>query len=180
MLLLTASLLWAGNTEHDRVQRKLDAIDQHKVHKGAEIVFTQHEINAWAAVEAPKAVPEGLREPHIELGQNTATGSALVDFVKIEQSRGKSMNWLMAKLLAGEKPVSVEVELRSAKGQATVFLRSVKISGTVITGSVLDFLLKNLFLPLFPDARIDQPFELEDGIERIAIRPRAVLVKMKD
>ncbi|MGH9666812.1 MAG: hypothetical protein ACRD9L_20505, partial [Bryobacteraceae bacterium] len=173
--LLAASLLQAANTEHDRVQRRFDAIEQHKVRRGAELVFTQHEINAWAAVAAPKAVPQGLRQPHIQLGQGTATGFALVDFVKIQQSRGKTMNWFMTKLLSGEKPVSVTVEMQSAYGQATVFLRSVQISGTAITGSVLDFLVKTFFLPEYPDAQIDRPFELADGIERIGIQPHGVV-----
>lgn len=175
VFLLTA----AGITEHDRVQHRFDAIEEHKVPPGAKLTFTQRELNAWVAVEAPKAVPDGLREPHVELGEGTVTGSALIDFVKVEQSRGKTMNWLMAKLLAGEKPVRVTVDWKSEGGQATAVLKSVEISGTVITGSVLDFLVNNFFQPLFPDARIDQPFPLADGIDRIDIRPRAALVKMK-
>ena len=172
-------VLAAGNPDHDRVERKLTAIEEHRVPRGSVVTFTAREINAWVAVEAPKAVPEGLRQPHVELGEGTATGSALVDFQKMQQAKGQNMSWLMNKLLQGERPVSVTVEIRSADGQATVFLRSVQISGLDVSGGVLEFLVKTFFMPLYPDARIDQPFELDYNIERMEVHPDRVLVKIK-
>jgi hypothetical protein len=74
--------------------------------------------------------------------------------------------------------VAVTVEVQSANGRCTVYLRKVEISGVSATGTVLDLLVKTFFLPLYPDAKIGEPFELGHRIEWIAIRPAAVYVKI--
>ena len=58
------------------------------------------------------------------------------------------MGWFMAKLLSGERPVRVDVRIRSSHGQAVVDLDRVEISGMAISGSALDYLIRN-FLWLY-------------------------------
>jgi hypothetical protein len=60
-----------------------------------------------------------------------------------------------------------------------VHLVRVEISGIAASGVVLDLLVSTFFRPLFPDAKIDQPFELGDNIDRIDIRPSGVRVSIK-
>ena len=55
----------------------------------------------------------------------------------------------------------------------------VEISGIAVTGAALDFLVNQFFLQLFPDAKVNQPFELHDNIERIDIQPDGVRVTMR-
>ena len=49
----------------------------------------------------------------------------------------------------------------------------------VFLGAVLDFLVSTFFQPLFPDAKIDQPFELGSNIDRIDIQPTGVRVTIR-
>ena len=44
---------------------------------------------------------------------------------------------------------------------------------------MLDLLMKQVFQPLFPDAHINQPFELQDDIDRIDVHPDGVRVTMR-
>jgi len=73
----------------------------------------------------------------------------------------------------------VSVQLESARGRATAKLTRLEISGIAVTGAPLDFLVNQFFLKLFPDAKVNQPFDLRDNIDRIELRPDGVRVTIK-
>lgn len=161
------------------VSRKLDLIQSGRARPGSAVRFTQAELNAWVRVKAPMVVPDGFRQPRLVLGNGEATASALIDFLKVRDATGLATNWLVAKLIQGEKPVTVRASIRSSHGRATVHLESVQIGDLDVSGATLDFLVRNFFLPLYPDAKIDEPFELADNVERIEVTPAAALVYIK-
>jgi hypothetical protein len=161
------------------MQRKLDMIQSGKAPRGAVFVFTLPELNAWARYRVPLEVPQGVREPKVELGDDAATASALVDLLKVREGQGASTNWLIAKLIEGEKPIRAAAQIQSSNGYCTVHLERVDIGGVVVGGSTLDILIRTFFLPLYPDAKIDQPFELADRVDRIRVSPAEVRVYMK-
>jgi hypothetical protein len=173
-----APVLLAADPIFERAWNKLDSIDSGRARPGSVIVITQAEWNAWAQVRVPQLV-EGIRNPRIELGTGTATGSAIVDFLKMRQSEGVATNPVLAKLIDGERPLKVSVRLDSGAGRCTVHLMRVEISGIAASGVVLDLLVSTFFQPVFPDAKIDQPFELGDNIERISVLPSGVRVSIK-
>lgn len=160
-------------------QKKFDQIAAGKLRPGTVVVFTQAELNAWARMKVPETIPQGLRNPQIELGSGEATGSALVDFLKMRNGQGKDTGWLMSKLIEGERPLKVWIRLTSSGGRATVFLTQVDLSDATLSGRTLDFLIDNFFRPLYPDARIGEPFDLDYSIERIEIQPTGVRVFIK-
>ncbi len=153
------------------VRYKLDVIESGKARPGAVFTFTQDELNAFARSTLITVVPEGVRQPHVEIGAGTATGTAIVDFLKIRHAQGEQTPWLIAKLIEGEKYVKVSAGIQSAHGKATVYLQRVEISGLVVSGPTLDFLIRNFFMPLYPDAKINQPFDLADRIDRLEAAP---------
>jgi hypothetical protein len=163
--------LWAADGDYLSARRKLDLIEQERARPGTRVVLTSRELNAYARHEVSQSAPDGVREPRIELGPNSATATALVDFAKVQRAQGDSPGWLMSQMLEGERPVKVTARLQSARGQATVQIDQVEISGMNIQGAVLDFLLRNYVLPMFPDARIGQPFALAHHIDHIEVQP---------
>ena len=159
-------------------QRKLDIIQSGKAKPGAVFIFTVSELNAWARYKLPDIVPEGVRNTRLELSNGTATAYALVNFLKVRHGQGLDTNWLISKLIDGEKPVKVNVRIESARGRATVYLQRVEISGLAISGSTLDFFIDNFFKPLYPESKIGEPFELADNVDHIEVHPadaRAVI-----
>ncbi len=150
---------------------KLDLLERGHATPGSTVTFTVREINAYAAAELPEYVPRGLRNPHVELGNGSITGTAIVDFVKLRQAAGQSTNWFLAKLIEGEEPVRIVTSVQSANGEATVYLRRVEIAGIAVSGSALDFLVDTFVMPVFPDARVNRPFPLVGNIERVEVRP---------
>ena len=184
VILAALSLAFAASPKPDRaalaVQRKIDAIESGKAQAGSAITFSVAELNAWGRYKAAMIVPDGLRQPKLELGHGTATAYALVDFVKVRQGQGQNTNWLIAKLIEGEKPVKAIARIESAGGRATVHLERVEIGGLAVSGSTLDIMIRTFFLPFYPNAKIDEPFDLADGLERIevsAAQARAIMKK---
>ena len=179
MALAAAFSLAAFDPLADAVTRKIDLLENGAAKPGSVFVFTSSELNAWVRAKAPSVVAQGFRNPRLDLGSGSATGYALVDFLKIRSASGLETNWLLAKLIEGEKPVNATAEIRSSNGQLTVHLKRVEIGGIAVTGSALDFLIRNFFLPLYPNAKIDQPVALADRVDRIQVTPDAARVYIK-
>lgn len=158
------------------VTSKLNLIESGKMRPGSIVRFTEPELNAWVRAEAPTVVRQGFRQPQLVLGNGEATASALVDFLKVRDATGVRSNWLVAKLIQGEKLVTVRADIQSADGRATAHLLRVEVGGLTVKGEALDFLIRNFLLPFYPNAKIDQPFELADHVDHVAVTPAAVLV----
>lgn len=173
--LLVWALLPGGSlSDYQSANRKIALIENDEARPGTTVHLSLSELNAWIKEEVPAAVPEGVRNPNLELGYGTATGSALVDFLKLREAKGAGTNWLMARLLEGERPVRVTARIQSGNGRATVDVERVEISGLAISGSALDFLIENFLLSYYPEAKIGTPFELGHRIERLDVQPSGV------
>ena len=179
IVLATALTLPAADPLYESASRKLDLIQSGQAQRGATYIFTPAEVNAWVRVTVPQTIPQGIRDPRVALGEGQGTGFAWIDFARIREAKGESTNWMVSKLLEGERPVTVTVRLRSAGGRCTVYLTRLEISNAVANGALLDFLIKGFLLPLYPDAKINEPFDLGFNIERIEIHPSGVSVTMK-
>ena len=174
-------LLWllpldAADNQYLSAQRKFAEIESEKLPAGSRVFVTSSELNAWSRVEAQTVVKQGLRDPRIGLGSGTASGFALVDFLKLKEAGGSRPSRLMAWLLEGERPVQVTVRIRSGTGEATVDVERVEVSGVAIRGAALEFLISNSLLPYYPKAKIGEPFELRHRIDRLEIQPSGVSV----
>ena len=179
LLVLAAILpLRAADPVFERASNKLDRIESGHSRPGSVIIFTPAELNAWAKKRVPEMY-EGVRDPSLQLSVGTATGSALIDFLKMRQAEGLATNSLIAKLIDGERPLKVSIRLESGGGRATAHLTRLEISGIAVTGAALDFLVNQFLLPLFRDAKINQPFDLRDNMERIELRPDGVRITMR-
>jgi hypothetical protein len=177
MAVFSAVAAGAGQV-YESAKYKIDLIEEDRAAPSSRIWLSLAELNAYAGIEAPKVVPQGLRNPRLELGQGSATGSALVDFLKVRELGGPPPSRLIMWFLAGERPVRVTATIESGRGRATVTVRQVTVSGMTAGGTVLDFLIANFFLPFYPQAKIGQPFDLEHGVERLELSPAGVWVFM--
>ena len=171
--------LAAGDPRAASCRKKIDEIESGRAKANGVYLFTAVEINAYAREELPQVVPKGLRNPSLELAANRAIGSALMDFLQMQHAQGVKMNWLMEKLLDGERPVRAVIESQTKDGQAIIYLRRLEISGVAASGTVLDFLIRNFFRPLYPNAHINEWFEMGHNINHVDVRPDAVRVYIK-
>jgi hypothetical protein len=178
--LLAVGTVAATRTDYLNVKRKFQAIEMQQTPPGSRIPISSQELNAYVETELPEVAPAGIRKPHVVLhGSNTATGSALVDFVKLRSAQGKPPNWLMRKLLEGEREVKVTTRISSGNGTATVNLQRVEIGGIPIEGATLDFIIRNYVVPNYPSAKIGRPFGLYRTVDRIEVAEGVAYVVLK-
>jgi hypothetical protein len=171
-----AAGLAAPLDNYTSAQQKLARIESDQLPAGSRIELSPAELNAYVTNEAPK-VTDGVRNPRLELlSDGLARGTALIDFARVQRSQGHPPGWLLAKLLEGERPVTVNVRIRSSRGQATVDVQRVEISGMVMEGAALDFLIQHFLLGLYPNAVVGRPFTIGHRLERLDVRPRGVTV----
>jgi len=172
-------LLYSSRADYSSVQKKLDLIEHDRLKPGSRVTLSQRELNAYVEQQVPQIAPQGVRDPRIELGAGMATGSAVVDFVRLRGAQGKPPGWLMRQLLQGEHPVTVTAQLQSGGGRATINVQRVEVSGMVIEGRMLEYLIQNYLLPYYPEAKVGEPFELSHRIDRIDVQPARVEVIIK-
>jgi hypothetical protein len=178
--LIVVSTFAATRTDYLSVKRKFQSIETRQAKPGSRVAISSQEINAYVETELPQVAPAGIRQPHVVLhGENTATGSALVDFVKLRSAKGQKTNWFMRKLLEGEREVKVTTRVDSANGQATVNIQRVEVGGIPIQGAALDFLISNYLMPNYPEAKIGQPFALHRSVDHIEVAKGVAYVVLK-
>jgi hypothetical protein len=177
---LTGVVALASRTEYTSVKRKFTLIEKYQVKPGTRVPFPASELNAYVQAEIPKVAPQGIRNPHLELpGGNVAVGTALINFVKVQNAQGNAPGWFARKLLDGEHNVVVTARLESGNGMATVDLKRVEIDGITVQGAALDFLIQNYLLPNYPDAKVGKPFALDYRMDRFEVNPGIAYVVMK-
>jgi hypothetical protein len=159
------------------VSRKLDLIESGRLRSGSRVDFAPGELNAWLAEEARRYLPGAVSNIRVDLGRNSARGSADVDFVKLRQATtGESAGWIFRNLFSGQRPIMVQAHFVSAHGSARVDVDSVRISGVPIEGRALDFLIRNYVRPTFPDIRLSEWFQLADRVDHFATTPSGATV----
>jgi hypothetical protein len=97
----------------------------------------------------------------------------------VRHANGIETNWLIAQLIQGEKLVKARASIQSAHGRATVHVVRVEVGGLAVTGAALDFLVQNFFLPFYPEAKIDEPFDLAGNVDRIEVTPAEARVYIR-
>jgi hypothetical protein len=174
LALLAGPLLPSVSTDYQAAARKLSLIQHDRLRPGARVALTPQELTAYAREQAAEAASGAVRNPKLQLGAGTATATALIDFAKLRRAQGKPPGWIMAHLLEGARPVTVNARIRSSGGTATVDVQFVEISGVTIQGRMLDFLIHNYLAAAYPAAKLGQPFALGHRIERLDVKPAAV------
>lgn len=171
LALLSLPLLPA-TSRYDRLpaKQKIQMIETGKMPAGTQVTFNEKELNAYVRVRAVEVVPEGLRDPRVEIADNRATGYATVNLAKMRHAQGQNMGRLMNWLLDGERPMKVTGRLNSSNGVGRVDLERVEIGGNVIEGRALDLLIRTFVTPLYPQAKVAQDFELGYRMDRIELR----------
>jgi len=170
----------ASRSDYLSVMRKFSTIEHYRSKPGSRVPISSRELNAYIATELPQVAPDGIRDPSVELhGGNIATGRAKINFVRIQHARGKASNWLMGTLLNGEHDVAVTARVDSANGIATVHLQLVEVSCVPLEGAALDFVIQHYLLPNYPNARIDQPFQLHYKMDHFEVQPGIAYVVMQ-
>jgi hypothetical protein len=171
-LLCALALFVSAATVTESANRKFASIESSRLPAGTRVDLSIHELNAWANQKAHIYAPGGARNLRLELRDGEATGYALIDFVKLRQATsGEEPGWFMRNMFSGERPVMVKARFQSRNRRARVDVLRVEVSGVPIQGSALDFLIRNWLRPTFPNAHVNEWFNLGLRIDRFTVKP---------
>lgn len=140
---------------------------------------SEDEVNSWFAYRATPMLPRGLANPSLRLvGQGKVEGSVTVDLDAIGRARANGQTLDPWRLLGGQATVHVGGVLRSAGGTARFFLDQADLGGVPVPRLVIQELVAYYSRsPERPDGvRLDDPFTLPAGIDRIEIGPAQATV----
>lgn len=167
--LLLAILLLVAGDDFSSIQRKMDDIVKEHTKPGDRIYMSLREMNAYLYAQAQAIAPKAVRNTKVELRDEGGTASAMVNFLELNKARGGQSNWMMEKLLEGDRPVKVSVKVLTNRGKVRVDIERVEIGGAAIAGAPLDWLIQNYVVPQFPHAKVDQWFTLEHHMDHFEI-----------
>ncbi|MBI3210386.1 MAG: hypothetical protein HYZ37_15985 [Candidatus Solibacter usitatus] len=178
-MLLATLLMTAWAADIPTAQQKIDLIQEGKIPRGSQVTFPERELNVYVQAKSKELFAAGVREPRIEVLEGRAVGTALINFVELRHAQAQDLNWILRKLLEGERTVKAEAKIVSANGKARVDLERVEINGSGIQGRALDLLLRAFVLPLYPNAKVGEEFELGYEMESLRLHRGMVRVSMK-
>ena len=176
--LLAAGLLLAAESPLQRAHRKLDRLENDLVPLGSKVTFTEVELNAFAREQAGIIAPGALRDIRLRVISGGAEARGMINLLKVRQATGKDSNWLIDKMLDGERPILVRTRIQSHGGRARVDVERLEISGIALEGRTLQIVIDRFLIPSFPDARLGRWFELGHEIERLDTFPGEAIVRM--
>src|ERR1700722_17146006 len=105
LVLLFAPVLTASDAYCRSALAKLQSLELGQVKPGSVVTFSVQEINSWAYYTIPGIVPEGIRNEKVTLTNDNGTAFALMDLLKMRHAQGKGTNWIMSRMIEGERPV---------------------------------------------------------------------------
>ncbi len=179
ILILAAAALTAQTSPLRSAHAKIARIEYDRAAPGSTTVLTESELTAYATEQAEIIAPGAIHQAALTLTPGRAQASASINFLRVQQAEGESPGWLLRQLLGGERPVTITVRIQSSGGRARVDVERVEVSGVLMEGSTLDFLLRQFVVPNFPDARVGEWFTLGHRIDRLDIRPGAAAVILR-
>jgi hypothetical protein len=174
--LFLALLLLLAADDFSSIQRKMDDIVKEHTKPGDRIHLSLREMNAYLYAQAQAIAPKAVHNTKVELGEGSGTASAMVNFLELNKARGAQSNWLMEKMLDGERFVKVSVHIQSEHGKGRVNVDRVEIGGAAISGAPLDYLIQNYVVPQFPTAKVDQWFTMDHHMDHFEIHQSGATV----
>ena len=171
---LAVSILKGALTDWQTAQRKAHLIELNRWPSSRRMNFTARELLALGMSEIDAAAPGAVTNPALQLQFNSATATAMADFDLLRKSRKPSSSttdWLLSRLITGQHPIAVTVQVSSANNQMTVHPTMVQISGMTLSGRTLHFAIENLVQPYFSTVVVDRPFRLSPHLSQVQITP---------
>lgn len=140
--------------------------------------FTEHEINAYLALDGPDVLPPGVAMPRVQLGDaGRVRARAIVDLDGVRRSRERSPFDPLA-YVTGAVEVVATGRLEGSGGQGVIRYESATVGGIAVPKTVAQELLR--FYTRTPERprgfAFDEPFALPAGVRAVSVERGAATV----
>ena len=178
-LIWTALLFLSGSlpsNDFASIQKKMDDIVKEHTRPGDRIFMSKGEFDAYLQAQVQAIAPKAIKYAKLDLGEGCGSASAMVDFLELNKARHGASNWMMDKILEGERYVKISVHVQTKAGKVRVDVDRVEVAGVAMQGAALDFLIQRYVIPQFPSAKVDQWFGLQHHMDHFDIHQSGATV----
>ncbi len=142
-------------------------------------VLLEEEINSYFKYRMGAKIPAGISQVRVQLRPQRPSATALVDFDRFKAASRRPIHPLLDTLLDGQHTVGVRGRFTSSNGSGVFHLEEVSIGSLALRGALLELLVRHFIQPRYPEAAINRPFALAEGIEQAVVEEGRVVIHQK-
>ena len=153
------------------LQQKIDAIkkaESNPNHKrgSSRMEISEAELESYLLISLKDDIPAQIDSADVQLGQDTVALDTQITF-----NSGATSNPVVDTLIGGTHNLFLKGKLVARDARGKFELQDVKVDGIPVPNVLIQTLFKKYVKPKYPDADLDEPFDLPWGMQEIKVQP---------
>lgn len=153
------------------LQQKIDAIknaENNPNHKrgSSRVEISEAELESYLLISLKDDIPAQIDSADVQLGQDTVALDTQITF-----NSGATSNPVVDTLIGGTHNLFLKGKLVAREARGKFELQDVKVDGIPVPNVLIQTLFKKYVKPKYPDADLDEPFDLPWGMQEIKVQP---------
>ena len=153
------------------LQQKINAIkkaeDTPSHHRGSSRVeISDSELESYLLYSLKDDIPAQIDSADVQLEQDTVGLDT-----QITLSQNATGNAMVDALVGGTHSLFLKGKLAGEQGRGKFDLQEVRVDGIPVPNILIQTLIKKYVKPKYPDADLNEPFDLPWGIEELKLEP---------
>jgi len=153
------------------LQQKIDAIkkaESNPNHKrgSSRMEISEAELESYLLISLKDDIPAQIDSADVQLGQDTVALDTQITF-----NSNATSNPIVDTLIGGTHNLFLKGKLVARDARGKFELQDVKVDGIPVPNVLIQTLFKKYVKPKYPDADLDEPFDLPWGMQEIKVLP---------
>lgn len=158
------------------LQNKIDAVkkaeeDPKRPPSATRVELSEAELESYVLYSLREKIPAQIDSIDVQLDPGTIGADTQITF----DSKGTG-NPIVDALIGGTHNLFVKGKLAGSEGRGKFDLEEVRVDGIPVPNMLIQTLFKKYVKPKYPDADLNEPFDLPWGIEEITLLQRKAIV----
>ncbi len=153
------------------LQQKIDAVksaEQNPHHKrgSSRIELSEGELESYLLYSLKEDIPAQIDTAGVQLGQDSISLDTQITFVS-----NATGNPMVDALVGGTHNLFLKGRLVGSQGRGKFDLQEIRVDGIPVPNILIQALFKKYVKPKYPDADLNEPFDLPYNIDGLKLEP---------
>src|SRR5262245_22950625 len=158
------------------LQAKIDAVkkaDETPTHKrgSSRVEVTEVELESYLLYSLKEDIPAKVDSADVQLGQDTVALDTQITF-----NSNATGNPMVDALIGGTHNLFLKGKLVGSEGRGKFDLQEIRVDSIPVPNILIQALFKKYVKPKYPDADLNEPFDLPWGIQELKLEPTKATV----
>ena len=158
------------------LQAKIDAVkkaDETPTHKrgSSRVEVTEAELESYLLYSLKEDIPAKIDSADVQLGQDTVALDTQITF-----NSNATGNPMVDALIGGTHNLFLKGKLVGSEGRGKFDLQEIRVDSIPVPNVLIQALFKKYVKPKYPDADLNEPFDLPWGIQELKLEPTKATV----